>query len=184
MTAAPQAPPTENVYGIAKRISLELEKLPLHTHAAVISIINTMCQHRKIVLESEMQQAQIDAQEAAMADARKAHAERQVQQEAKLARELVTESKAPRLSIVLDRSDAGLNVAEGLQRQADAAMARGDAGTANALLHDAKKIAQEVEQETAAEIKSLLDKPNDPSAADLDAVAEEKQVAEETAVAQ
>jgi len=43
MTATtPQAPPTEQVYGIAKRISLDLDKLPLHTHAAIINICNTM----------------------------------------------------------------------------------------------------------------------------------------------
>lgn len=128
-TATPQAPPTENVYGIAKRISLDLEKLPLHTHAAIINIVNTMCQHRKIVLESEAQQAQIDAQEAAMADARKAHAEKQVARDAQIAAQIVGEAKPPRLSIVLD-------------------------------------------------------KPGDPSVADLDAVATEKDVAMQTALAE
>lgn len=127
MTATPQAPPTENIYGIAKRVSLDLEKLPLHTHAAIINIVNTLCQHRKIELESAAQQAQIDAQEAAMADARKAHAEKQVARDAQIAAQLVTESKPPRLSIVLD-------------------------------------------------------KPGDPSAADLDAVATEKDVAMQTAL--
>ncbi|MGA7885285.1 MAG: hypothetical protein WCA44_06035 [Acidobacteriaceae bacterium] len=128
-TATPQAPPTENVYGIAKRISLDLEKLPLHTHAAIINIVNTMCQHRKIVLESEAQQAQIDAQEAAMADARKAHAEKQVARDAQIAAQIAGEAKPPRLSIVLD-------------------------------------------------------KPGDPSVADLDAVATEKDVAMQTALAE
>jgi hypothetical protein len=116
MTATtPQAPPTEQVYGIAKRISLDLDKLPLHTHAAIINICNTMCQHRKIVLESEMQQKQIDAQEAAMADARKAHADAQVDFDARIAAQIKRqaafpslpgvpdEPKAPRLSIVLDK---------------------------------------------------------------------------------
>ena len=129
MTATtPQAPPTEQVYGLAKRISLDLDKLPLHTHAAIINICNTMCQHRKIVLESEMQQKQIDAQEAAMADARKAHADAQVARDAQLAAQIKQqaaqrsqpaipdEPKAPRLSIVLDKpgqpSAADLDAAE------------------------------------------------------------------------
>jgi hypothetical protein len=108
MTEIPQAPPTQEVYGIAKRISLDLEKLPLHTHAAIINIANTMCQHRKIVLESEAQQRQIDAQEVAMADARRAHAEAQVQRDARAADQLraqiaADKPKAPRLSIVLDK---------------------------------------------------------------------------------
>jgi hypothetical protein len=116
MTATtPQAPPTEQVYGIAKRISLDLDKLPLHTHAAIINICNTMCQHRKIVLESEMQQKQIDAQEAAMAEALKAHAGAQVDFDARIAAQIKRqaafpslpgvpdEPKAPRLSIVLDK---------------------------------------------------------------------------------
>jgi hypothetical protein len=116
MTATtPQAPPTEQVYGIAKRISLDLDKLPLHTHAAIINICNTMCQHRKIVLETEAQQKQIEAQEAAMADARKAHAQAQVARDAQIATQIKQqaaqplqptvpdEPKAPRLSIVLDK---------------------------------------------------------------------------------
>jgi hypothetical protein len=116
MTATtPQAPPTEQVYGIAKRISLDLDKLPLHTHAAIINICNTLCQHRKIVLESEMQQKQIDAQEAAMAEALKAHAREQMDFDARIAAQIKRqaafpslpgvpdEPKAPRLSIVLDK---------------------------------------------------------------------------------
>jgi len=109
MTAPPQAPPTEQVYGIAKKISLELEHFPLHTHAAIINVVNTMCQHRKLVLETEMQQKQVDAQEAAMADARKAHAEAAVKlkredaiaAQIKASRAADAEAKAPRLSIVL-----------------------------------------------------------------------------------
>lgn len=105
--AIPQAPPTENIYGMAKRISLDLEKLPLHTHAAVINIVNTMCQHRKLVLETDMQVQQMAAQEAAMADARKAHAEQQVRREAEITRQIAdaAQPKAPRLSIVLGDSE-------------------------------------------------------------------------------
>jgi hypothetical protein len=107
-TAVPEAPPTEQVYGIAKRISLELEKFPLHTHAAIINIVNTMCQHRKIVLEEPQRQeqeryeaiqrrAQADAFEAAQ----RAHAER----DAKIAEQIkaADEPKPPRLSVVLDK---------------------------------------------------------------------------------
>jgi hypothetical protein len=131
MTAPPQAPPTEQVYGIAKKISLELEHFPLHTHAAIINVVNTMCQHRKLVLETEMQQKQVDAQEAAMADARKAHAEAAVKREDAIAAQIKAsraadaEAKAPRLSIVLDKpkpgepSDADL---EAVEREREIAM--------------------------------------------------------------
>jgi hypothetical protein len=107
-TATPQAPPTENIYGIAKRISLDLEKLPLHTHAAIISVINTMCQHRKLVLETEMNAQQFAAQEAAMAEARKAHAEQAARREQQIADTIkahASESKPPRLTVVLDKPE-------------------------------------------------------------------------------
>jgi hypothetical protein len=102
-------PATQDVCGIAKKISLELEHLPLHTHAAIINIVNTMCQHRKIVLESEMQQKQMEAQEAAMADARRAHAQAQVARDMQIATQIgrevqqpPDEPKKPRLSLVLN----------------------------------------------------------------------------------
>ena len=88
MTATPQAPPTQDVYGIAKRISLELEHLPLHTHAAIINIVNTMCQHRKVVLDTEMQEKQMAAQAEAMAEAQRAHAEAQVKRDAAIAAQI------------------------------------------------------------------------------------------------
>ena len=107
MTDVLATPATQDVYGIAKKISLELEHLPLHTHAAIINMVNTMCQHRKIVLESEMQQKQMEAHEAAMADARRAHAQSQVAREIAAqigvaAKPSPDEPKKPRLSLVLD----------------------------------------------------------------------------------
>lgn len=153
-TATPQAPPTENVYGIAKRISLDLEKLPLHTHAAIINIVNTMCQHRKIVLESEAQQAQIDAQEAAMADARKAHAEKQVARDVAIADQLKTAGRADELRAVSNPAKLSEN---------------------QPLIDEARK---------PPRLSIVLDKPGDPSVADLDAVATEKDVAMQTALAE
>ena len=95
MTATPVAPPTEQIYGIAKKINLELERLPLHTHAGIINMLRTMVDHRNVELQNEMQAAQVKAQEQAMADARKAHAEAQVKRDAAIAETI----KAPRLKI-------------------------------------------------------------------------------------
>jgi hypothetical protein len=124
MTAIQQAPPTEQVYGIAKKISLELEKNPLHTHGAVISMLTTMAKHREACINIEQHQAQIDAQDAAMADARRAHAEAQVKREQQIAAQIaqqaaapVDEPKKPRLSIVLDKP--GLPSAEDLDAVED-----------------------------------------------------------------
>ena len=88
----PKAPPTEEVYGIAKRMNLDLEKHPLHTHAAIINMLRTMVDHRNVELQNQVQMEQIEANEAAMADARRAHAQAQVEREA----------KAPRMIIELD----------------------------------------------------------------------------------
>jgi hypothetical protein len=99
------APPTEQVYSIAKRISLDLEKLPLHTHGAIISLVTTMAKHREANMQMEQHQAQLKAQEAAMADARKAHAVAQAERDAKIAAQLVShaEEKLPRMAVVLDK---------------------------------------------------------------------------------
>ena len=87
MTEQPQAPPTEQIYGIAKKIALELEKLPLHTHAGIINMVRTMVEHRKIELESKANEAQVEAQKAAYADAVQAHAKAQVQARGRRSRE-------------------------------------------------------------------------------------------------
>ena len=111
-TQQPEAPPTEVVYGIAKKMSLELDKLALHTHGAVISMMTTMAKHREATLRQEQEAKMQDAQDAAMKDAVKAHADAQVKREAQLAAEMIrananrdkqdAEAKAPRLSIMLD----------------------------------------------------------------------------------
>lgn len=131
----PETPPTENIYGIAKRVSLDLEKLPLHTHAAVVVMVKTMMEHRKIVLEAEMNQKQIDAQEAAMADARKAHAQRQVLEEQRIAAQMLAaeEPKKPRLVIELDTARPPVDA----ERKFDAAT---DTGVS---VEDALKIVSE-----------------------------------------
>ena len=68
-TQQPEAPPTEVVYGIAKKMSLELDKLALHTHGAVISMMTTMAKHREATLRQEQEAKMQDAQDAAMKDA-------------------------------------------------------------------------------------------------------------------
>jgi len=102
-TQQPAAPPSEVIFGIAKKMHLELEKLPLHTHAIVMNMLRGMVEHRKVELDNQVQEAQIKAQEAAMADARRAHAEAQVKRDEQLAAEMIraNAAKAPRLSIVL-----------------------------------------------------------------------------------
>ena len=106
--AQPVAPPTEQIYGIAKKMNLELDKLPLHTHAIIINMLRGMVEHRKVELDNEVQAANIKAQEAAMADARKAHAEAQIKRDEQLASEMIraNAAKPPRLSIVLDQPKA------------------------------------------------------------------------------
>jgi cysteinyl-tRNA synthetase len=114
-TEAQTAPPTEVVYGIAKKMSLELEKFPLHTHGAVISMMTTMAKHREATLRQEQEAKMQAAQDAAMADALKAHADAQVERENQIADQIRREvaqanlkgedtGKAPRLSIVLDKA--------------------------------------------------------------------------------
>ena len=60
MTGVPATPPTEQIYGIAKRMNLELEKLPMHTHAGIVTMLRTMVEHRNIELQNEAQIEQIE----------------------------------------------------------------------------------------------------------------------------
>ncbi len=90
MTATPQAPPTEQVFGIAKKMMLELEKLPLHTHATIVNILRMTVEHRKVEMDNQVAETQVRANEAAMTDARRAHAEAQVARDAQIAAQLVT----------------------------------------------------------------------------------------------
>lgn len=100
MTATPVAPPTEQIYGIAKKINLELERLPLHTHAGIVNMLRTMVDHRNVELQNQMQLEQIKANEAAMADARAKHAEAQVRREQEIAAQI--KAHAPTLQVVTD----------------------------------------------------------------------------------
>ena len=84
-TAMPVAPPTEQIYGIAKKMTLELEKFPLHTHATIVNMLRMTVEHRKVELDNQVAEAQVKANEAAMADARRAHAEAQVQRDLQIA---------------------------------------------------------------------------------------------------
>lgn len=73
----PTAPPTEQIFGMAKKMDLELEKLPLHT----LNMLRTMCEHRKIELDNQANEAQVKAQQAAYDDALRQHAKAQVLRE-------------------------------------------------------------------------------------------------------
>jgi hypothetical protein len=97
----PETPPSEQMYGIAKRITLDLEKFPLHTHAAICRIVMTMVEHRKIVLEAEMEANQAAAQKAAMQDAINAHAKRIAEGQAAEAARMLAQAKPPRMSLEL-----------------------------------------------------------------------------------
>jgi len=99
--AQPAAPPSEVIFGIAKKMHLELEKLPLHTHAIVMNMLRGMVEHRKVELDNQVAEANAKANEEAMADARRAHAEKQEQYAAQIAAQIqkaqAEPTKAPRL---------------------------------------------------------------------------------------
>ena len=113
MTETPKAVATEIVYGTAKKMSIELEKLPLQTHGAIISMMTTMAKHREANMQMEQHQAQERANETAMEDARKAHAAAKAERDAQIARTIVAanvsqpevapkEHKAPRMAVVIE----------------------------------------------------------------------------------
>jgi len=77
-----EAPPSEVIFGIAKKFTLELEKYPLHTQSGIISMMNMMAQHRKAEMDLAAAQQQQKAQDEAMEAARNAHARAQVEREA------------------------------------------------------------------------------------------------------
>lgn len=55
---------TEVICGVAKKFSLELEKqFPLHSHAAVVSLMNIMVEHRQANVKTEQAQKQQEAYE-------------------------------------------------------------------------------------------------------------------------
>jgi hypothetical protein len=73
MTEEPKSLPPEQIFGIAKKFHLELEKLNRVDHGAVVSIVNTMAQHREMAVKFERQQAEEKARAQAMAEAEAAH---------------------------------------------------------------------------------------------------------------
>ena len=131
-TAAPKLEtlPTEQVYGIAKRISLDLEKYPLHTHASIINIVNTMCQHRKIVMEEPERQRMAEYEEVqrrAQMQAFEAAQAAQVERDARIAEQIkaADEPKVPRSVIVLGEPRAGEPSAadlDAVEREKEAAL--------------------------------------------------------------
>lgn len=68
-----EAPRTEELYGIAKKMTLELEKLPLHSHAAIVTMMKTGLEHRNIELQNEHAIKQAEANRKAMDEAQAAH---------------------------------------------------------------------------------------------------------------
>lgn len=49
--------------GIAKKWNSELEAMPLQSQGTVISLLNSLMQHRKLNLEQQVHQKQVEAQE-------------------------------------------------------------------------------------------------------------------------
>lgn len=45
-----------NVLEVSKKLGKELERLPLEAHAAVVSILTTLMQHRGVLIQNERQQ--------------------------------------------------------------------------------------------------------------------------------
>jgi hypothetical protein len=86
---AMEAPPTEVIFGIAKKFTIELEKYPLHTHSGIISMMNMMASHRKAEMDLTAAREQQNAQDAAMNAARAAHAAQQVREDEKARRIIV-----------------------------------------------------------------------------------------------
>jgi hypothetical protein len=60
-----EAPETNTVLGIAKRLNKDLEDLPIASHAAVINILTTLLQHRADCEQSRAREEQRKAQIAA-----------------------------------------------------------------------------------------------------------------------
>jgi len=47
--------PTHNVLEVSKRVGKELERLPLESHAAVVAILQTLMQHRGVLVQNDRQ---------------------------------------------------------------------------------------------------------------------------------
>lgn len=57
---------TEELYGVAKKMSLQMRDLPLHTHGALIQMINVDFEHRKLDLQRAEKLAADERQERAL----------------------------------------------------------------------------------------------------------------------
>jgi hypothetical protein len=53
MEGKEQEVPVEELYGIARRVTLELNKLPIHQHSAVTEMINVGIQVRNISMQRQ-----------------------------------------------------------------------------------------------------------------------------------
>ena len=63
---AGQALTTEELYGVAKKMSLQMRDLPLHTHGALIQMINVDFEHRKLDVQRAEKLAADERQERAL----------------------------------------------------------------------------------------------------------------------
>ena len=61
---------TEELFGIAKKWSLELEQLPLHQHSAAVELLKTAMQSRAIGLQRAEHEAQMELQRQAVENQR------------------------------------------------------------------------------------------------------------------
>lgn len=56
----------DEMYGIAKKISREFSEYPLHTHGALIQMVNIGFEHRKLAMQRAEKEAHDAAQERAL----------------------------------------------------------------------------------------------------------------------
>lgn len=87
MTETPKSIPPENIFGTAKKIHLELDKLNPVDHAAIVNMIGTMLQHREMARKFEQAEAQEKARQDAMEAAERAHAAQQAKLAEKTAKD-------------------------------------------------------------------------------------------------
>lgn len=55
------------MFGTAKKFNHDLEQLPLHTHGAIVSLLNNAFQHRQVAMQHEEKLRQQSMQERQMA---------------------------------------------------------------------------------------------------------------------
>ncbi len=47
--------PPHNVLEVSRKVGKELERLPMESHAAVVAILQTLMQHRGVLLQNDAQ---------------------------------------------------------------------------------------------------------------------------------